>query len=1209
MPVLALRRFARTPMQIAVRVTLAAALIAVALAALAAAAQAAPLTFTVNSTADPGTGICDVTECTLREALLAANANTGADTIAFDLDQTLFPPHVIAPASALPAVTEAVTIDGSTQPDYFHEPAVQIDGTNAGVSTSGLSLGASSIVKALAIDGFSGSGIALTGGSSTIRGTWIGLTTVNAGAGIAIGVGAPNNTIGGTGPDDPDSISQSGGAGIAISSSGNTIQATEIGTGGANGGAGVSITTGSNNVVGGTAAGAGNTIQNNTGAGVAITAGTGNAVEGNLIDSNGGLGIDLGTTGVTANDHLDPDTGPNNLQNFPVLTTASNDSIAGTSTVTGTLDSAAATAYHIEIFASSACDPSGNGEAPELVASAAVTTNGSGAGTLNSTFPTGSGNIYTATATDPAGNTSELSSCVAAPPRLTVDKAGNGTGTVTSTPAGINCGATCSADYPLNTAVTLHATPDTGMAFAGWSGGSCSGTADCVVTMDASQSVTATFTDPTFPLHLAQAIAHDPAVVTGASLTAPPNGTPDAIRTAALAGYPTNGASYGILTSGDATLADHAGAGASASDGGVNVRGNSDYDVSILKVDLNVPSGANCLSIDFRFLSTEYPTYVGSSFNDAFVAELDTSDWTTAGSVITAPHNFAFDPSHDVISINSTGATAMNAGNAAGTGYGGGTDPLHASTVITSGAHSLYLSIFDQGDSVLDSAALLDNLVLSTRDAAACASGASSDNTAPTVTLTTPANGSTTSDTTPTYSGAAGTATGDLGTITVNVYPGSTATGSPTQTLTTTQSGGAWTVDGTTALVPGTYTAKAQQSDSSGNTGFSSANTFTISGTARTLTVTKAGAGSGTVASSPGAISCGATCSDSYGDGASVTLTATPATGSTFTGWSGDCSGTGTCTLTMSANKAATATFVIQRTLTVSKAGTGSGSITSSPGAISCGATCSASYDDGTSVTLTATPATGSTFTGWSGDCTGTGTCTLTMSAAHSATATFTADVVAPPKHSLTVSKAGTGSGTVTSSPGAVSCGATCSASYDDGTSVTLTATPATGSTFTGWSGDCSGTGTCTLTMSADHSATATFTAAIPPPVVGGPPGVNFDDLFCGAQHRGKCTGLKVKGTFDRPGNASWTFDAYNPSPGSKPAAAVAKKIRLGQIKRVITKAGAVTVVFKLKKGAKTTKLFTQVKKAKLKSVLVTLTLTSSTGEKKTSTRTVKLKG
>jgi hypothetical protein len=147
--------------------------------------------------------------------------------------------------------------------------------------------------------------------------------------------------------------------------------------------------------------------------------------------------------------------------------------------------------------------------------------------------------------------------------------------------------------------------------------------------------------------------------------------------------------------------------------------------------------------------------------------------------------------------------------------------------------------------------------------------------------------------------------------------------------------------------------------------------------------------------------------------------------------------------------------------------------------------------------------------------------------------------------------------------------------------------------------------------MGANHSATATFTATvvIPPPVIGGPPGVNVDDLFCGAQHRGKCTGLKVKGTFDRPGNASWTFDVYNPNPGGKAAVAASKKIRIGQIKRVISKAGAVTIVFKLKKGAKTTKVFKQVKKAKLKNILVTLTFTTSSGDKKTTTKTIKLKG
>ncbi|MEI7744106.1 MAG: fibronectin type III domain-containing protein, partial [Chloroflexota bacterium] len=98
------------------------------------------------------------------------------------------------------------------------------------------------------------------------------------------------------------------------------------------------------------------------------------------------------------------------------------------------------------------------------------------------------------------------------------------------------------------------------------------------------------------------------------------------------------------------------------------------------------------------------------------------------------------------------------------------------------------------------------------------------------------------------------------------------------------------------------------------------------------LAVTRAGTGSGTVTSSPAGINCGSTCSSTFSYGTSVTLTATPATGSTFTGWSGACSGTGTCTLVMSANRAATATFALDsRTLAVTRAGTGSGTVTSSP--------------------------------------------------------------------------------------------------------------------------------------------------------------------------------------------------------------------------------------------------------------------------------------
>ena len=133
---------------------------------------------------------------------------------------------------------------------------------------------------------------------------------------------------------------------------------------------------------------------------------------------------------------------------------------------------------------------------------------------------------------------------------------------------------------------------------------------------------------------------------------------------------------------------------------GPNVRGNTDYDVTVLKVDLDVPVGPNCLSIDFRFLSDEFPEYVSTSYNDAFIAELDTSDWTTSGSTITAPHNFAFDEAHNEISINAAGAASMSESEAAGTTYDGATPLLSASTPITSGAHSLYLSIFDQGDHI-----------------------------------------------------------------------------------------------------------------------------------------------------------------------------------------------------------------------------------------------------------------------------------------------------------------------------------------------------------------------------------------------------------------------------------------------------------------------------------------------------------------------------
>lgn len=231
--------------------------------------------------------------------------------------------------------------------------------------------------------------------------------------------------------------------------------------------------------------------------------------------------------------------------------------------------------------------------------------------------------------------------------------------------------------------------------------------------------------------------------------------------------------------------------------------------------------------------------------------------------------------------------------------------------------------------------------------------------------------------------------------------------------------------------------------------------------------------GSGTVTSSPPGINCGASCTANYNAGTSVTLTATPTAGFAFSGWSGACTGAGACSLSMSAARSVAATFVpLTFNLTVSVSG--SGTVTSSPAGINCGGTCNATYNSGTSVTLTAAPAAGFSFSGWSGACTGTGACVLTMSAARAVTATF-----APSTFTLNVSVSGAGS--VSSTPAGISCGGDCSEAYATGTSVTLSASPASGSTFSGWSGSCTGAGTCAVTMTTARNVTATFASSTSP--------------------------------------------------------------------------------------------------------------------------------
>ena len=208
--------------------------------------------------------------------------------------------------------------------------------------------------------------------------------------------------------------------------------------------------------------------------------------------------------------------------------------------------------------------------------------------------------------------------------------------------------------------------------------------------------------------------------ITGASYVNLANAGQNGVGDSALSSFPRNGPTFAIMTSGFAASADDPNAnlpddGSAADDksgdlSGGNVRGNTDFDVSVLKVDLSVPASANCLSFDFQFYTEEYADFVGQEFNDAFIAELDTTTWDTSGSAITAPDNFAFAPGGAVVSVNAVGIGGFSLANAAGTTYDGATPLLSAAKQLTPGAHSLYLSIFDQGDPVLDSAAFLDNL-------------------------------------------------------------------------------------------------------------------------------------------------------------------------------------------------------------------------------------------------------------------------------------------------------------------------------------------------------------------------------------------------------------------------------------------------------------------------------------------------------------------
>jgi uncharacterized repeat protein (TIGR01451 family) len=875
-------------------------------------------TFTVTNTNDSGAG-------SLRQAILDANANAGTDTIEFDIptsdpgcDATTGV-CTVSPTSGLPTITDPVVIDGYTQPGA--SPNTLADGSNAAlkIELRGPNVGVvfgvhitagDSVVRGLAISRFSAGILLETRGGNLVEGNFLGTNVagtaaLDGGYGIFIHDTPTSNTIGGTTPGARNVISghtshQLGnGFGIWIDVSsdtfvtaGNVIQGNLIGTdatgtvalpngfgigahisnniiGGTAAGArniisgnqsigilftntfnrgnvvqsnyigtdvtgmvalgndiGVSVATAPDNVIGGSAAGAGNVISGNrshgieiggcagspvacatgnvvhgnfigtksdgTGAlpndaygilvwaigeddvpgpsdttiggtgggegntiafnasgGVSVQSGgrgdtTGVAVLGNAIFSNTGPGIDLGGDGVTSNDPGDADAGPNTLQNFPVLTSAT--SADGSTTIQGSLNSTPNTSFRLEFFANLACNPAGYGEGETFLGAAAVTTDGTGNVSFIESFPTQGGRVITATATDPANNTSEFSQCI---------QAGGGE----------------EADLE----VTKADAPDP-------------------VAVGANLTYTLTVTN------------HGPSAATEVTLTDTLPGTVTLVSAPAACSGTTT------LTCDLGTLAD----GASTT-------------VTI----------------------TVQPTATGTLTNTASVEanELDTemaNNTATATTTVTASAD---------LTVAKTDSP----------------DP-----VLTGRNLTYTLTVSNAGPSAVGDAVLNDPL---------------------------PANTTFQSLTAPAGWSCMTPAVGSPGTVhcqTASLAAGATA--SFTLVVRVSNQAGGTTLSNTATI--------ASDTDDPNTANNADTETTAVTTPSQALKLTVAVQGQGTVTSSPAGINCRPTCSATYNSGTQVTLSATPAAGQRFTGWSGGCQGTGPCVVTLTtADVKVTATF------------------------------------------------------------------------------------------------------------------------------------------------------------------------------------------------------------------------------------------------------------------------------------------------------------
>jgi trimeric autotransporter adhesin len=440
--------------------------------------RAVPATFTVSIASDSGNNAFPDTGG-LREAILKANANPGADTIAFNIPGGA---ATITPASALPPVTGPVTIDATTQPGYAGTPVITLAGKSAGGNANGLNLvgHAGSTVRGFSIAGFGGAGIRISAsGSHNILGNTLGGSSSANFIGILLTDATTGNTVGGTGTDR-NLIAGNTTDGIRIESGAtqNSILGNYIGTD-ANGtsavpnkAAGIAIVSGArDNLVGGFAAGAGNIIAGNGGPGVLVSGGTtaGNTIAGNRIGGSAigtalpntgdgiraenGLGSTtasdpvgfLGTTiksnniqynsaaGVSVRDtsrfvYLEGNTIANNGSVGLAVDATAQDNLQPPTPATVTLDAAdnitvagsflaqPGKQYTVHLFSNSAADPTGSGEGQFPIGTVAATADVGGNATFTFTT-TGSvtGSFITAYLVSPDKDTSAFSAAKAVP--------------------------------------------------------------------------------------------------------------------------------------------------------------------------------------------------------------------------------------------------------------------------------------------------------------------------------------------------------------------------------------------------------------------------------------------------------------------------------------------------------------------------------------------------------------------------------------------------------------------------------------------------------------------------------------------------------------------------------------------------------------------------------------------------------------------------